>query len=249
MYGHLTKCASTVAYMPPRDTSPPHAGALFREYRDQKGWSLRAVAQRAGLNHNTVAHFEENGVTDGTQHATIEKLARGYGMDERKFRRICASGSMTDDYGAPIGVEALKVHPDWIMLPVRASVSAGAPEAQYILGEVAYIPREHLRRRGAMPDNVDVFAVNGRCMVSDEARKIEKNYAPGDFIAVDRSRTPDIGDVVVAWWDEEQTLVVKRYMLERANVMLYPLSSAHVPIVLPTEEEVHILGPVVWRGG
>lgn len=228
---------------------PKTPGELLKEYRKKKGWSLRFVAARAGVTHGTVDNFEKNpGGYDRLEAGTIPALARGYGMTEVKFRRIL-KGEVTSNSEDASGPESYRVHPDWVLLPVHAGVSAGAAEPDFLLGEVAYIPREHLRRRGARPENVDVYQVNGSCMVSDEARRVEKNFADGDYIAVDSTRAPSIGDVVVAWWPQEEKLVIKRWRVEPERVLLYPIASAHPPIVLPADEEVRILGPVVWRGG
>src|SRR5690606_25365136 len=131
-----------------------------------------------------------------------------YGMTEARFRRIL-SGEYDEDGAVDAGPDQLRVNPDWVAFRVRATVSAGDAQPDYLLGEVAYIPREHLRRRGANPDTVDVFQVNGTCMVSDEARRAPKNFADGDYVAIDRHRAPEPGDVVVAWWEDEQKLVIK----------------------------------------
>lgn len=94
-----------------------------------------------------------------------------------------------------------------------------------------------------------VYRVNGSCMVSDEARRMERNIAPGDYILVDISRKPRAGDVVVAWWPEQEKLVVKRYKVEGDNILLYPANPMHPVVVLPREEDVNILGVVIARLG
>lgn len=236
---------STLMHMAVKDRTP---GEQLRDYREKKGWSLRDVAKRAGLSHGTVRDFENRTNYESVQARTITSLARGYGMTEAKFRRVIGG-----DYGeaaeARTGPDQLRVHPDWATFLVRATVSAGDAQPEYLLGEVAYIPREHLRRRGANPDTVDVFQVNGTCMVSDEARRAPKNFADGDYVAIDRNKAPKAGDIVVAWWDEEQKLVIKRWGLDRGRTTLYPLSSAAAAIEVDTEDALRLLGPVVWRGG
>jgi len=224
------------------------AGERLRVYREMKGWSLRDVAKRSGLSHGTVRSFEQRTNYEGVQAGTISSLARGYGMTEARFRRIL-SGEYDEDGAVDAGPDQLRVNPDWVAFRVRATVSAGDAQPDYLLGEVAYIPREHLRRRGANPDTVDVFQVNGTCMVSDEARRAPKNFADGDYVAIDRHRAPEPGDVVVAWWEDEQKLVIKRWGLDRGRTTLYPLSAAQAAIEVDTEGQLQLLGPVVWRGG
>jgi transcriptional regulator with XRE-family HTH domain len=221
-------------------------GELLREYRERKGWSLREVAKRAGVSHGTVRGFEQRTNYEGVQAGTITALAKGYGMSEARFRRVLG-GAYDESVGA--GPDQLRVNPDWVAFPVRATVSAGDAQPEYLLGEVAYIPREHLRRRGASPDTVDVFQVNGTCMVSDEARRAPKNFADGDYVAVDRNRAPRTGEVVVAWWDTGQKLIIKRWEIDHGKTILYPLSAAHPAIEVDLEDDVKLLGPVVWRGG
>ncbi|MBS3965747.1 MAG: S24 family peptidase [Truepera sp.] len=135
------------------------------------------------------------------------------------------------------------------MFPVYASVSAGDKDPSPIDGEVVYFPAEKLRAKGVKPAFVRFYVVNGDCMVSDEVRRIEKNIAPHDYIAVDTEHRPRPGDVVVAWWRDEEKLIVKRYKIEGENIILYPTNPGHPQIVLPSEDEVIIIGRVVGRTG
>lgn len=143
----------------------------------------------------------------------------------------------------------LEVHPSWLSFPVYGAVSAGKEAATPVGDEVAYVPREKLRGKGADPEQVRVYLVNGDCMISSEAQRIEKNIAPGDYVAVDLQRQPQAGDVVVAWWPEEEKMVVKRYRIEGRNIVLYPANPAHPNLVLANEDDIYIIGSVVWRGG
>ena len=97
--------------------------------------------------------------------------------------------------------------------------------------------------------HVIVYRVNGDCMVSAEARNIERNIVHGDNVAVDTRRRPRPGDTVVAWWPDEQKMVVKRYRLERKGIVLYPLAPSAPALVLPHEDDVNVIGVVIWREG
>lgn len=246
MYSYVCARARTVSNMKEAERTP---GEVLTMIREKKGLSLRAVALRSGLSHGTIHNLEaKDGSYADIRAGTIRKAAFGYGISQERFRDIIERRGV--DFMEPSDVAAhLRVHPDWIAFPVRETVSAGDADAGYVTGEVAYIPREHLRRKGAMPENVDVYQVNGNCMISPEARNIEKNIADGDYVAVDRHRAPDPGDVVVAWWPDAGKLVVKRYRIEGENIVLYPVAPGHPTIVLPGEESLNILGRVVWRGG
>lgn len=225
------------------------SGEQLKQYREKRGWSLREVARRANLNHGTVKNFEERDSYDGVQAGTITALARGYGMTEARFRRVIKGDYSDAQSGPSTGPDQHRVNPDWVAIPVRATVSAGDAHPEHLLGEVAYIPREHLRRRGADVDHVEVFQVNGSCMVSDEARRAPKNFADGDYVAIDRNRAPSQGEIVVAWWDDGQKLIIKRWGLDEGQTVLHPLSGAHPSVEVNAEDDLRILGPVVWRGG
>lgn len=143
----------------------------------------------------------------------------------------------------------LEVSPEWLEYPVYASVSAGKQDTEPIEQQLAYIPRDKLKAKGVDPHNVRVYYVNGDCMISNEAQRTQKNIAPGDHVAIDTSRRPQSGDVVVAWWPKEEKMVVKRFKIENQDIILYPVNPAHPNLVLESEDEVFILGTVIWRGG
>gem|GEM_PF-1409365 len=239
----------TVMFMPGHTP-----GDRLRQLRDRLGLSLRGAAERAEtISYSTIRNLEQKpGSFETSEIATLQALARGYGIS---LERLVAIATMRDD--APdIAEEAfeqakhLEVHPQWIKLPVYGVADAGdLAAAEPLVDEVVYIPREHLTRRGSAPSNIRVFQVNGSCMVSDEARRAEKNYAPGDYIAIDTDKVPQPGDIVVAWWEEREMLVIKRYAIDQDGIVLHPLASTRTPITLPHGSPTRLLGPVVWRGG
>jgi SOS-response transcriptional repressor LexA len=146
-------------------------------------------------------------------------------------------------------VKRFQVTPKWQRFKVLGTVSAGKASGHDKSDEEIVIPREHLVKKGADPKFVRVYLVNGDCMISEEARRSHKNIAPGDYVAVDTKNKAKPGDVVVAWWAEEEKLVIKRFKIEEEQVVLYPTSPAHPPLVLQHEDDAKILGRVIWRGG
>lgn len=64
----------------------------------------------------------------------------------------------------------------------------------------------------------------------------------GDIIVVDRSVTPDDGDIVVACIEGEFT--VKRIRFHNGNVWLEPANAAYRPIFLRSLQELRIFGVV-----
>jgi transcriptional regulator with XRE-family HTH domain len=49
--------------------------------------------------------------------------------------------------------------------------------------------------------------------------------------------------------EQAEKLVIKRFKIEDEQVVLYPTSPAHPPLVLQHEDDAKILGRVIWRGG
>ena len=52
-------------------------GDRLREHREQRGWSLREVAGRAGVNHGDLSQLERNEVAEPAP-SMLHKLATGY---------------------------------------------------------------------------------------------------------------------------------------------------------------------------
>lgn len=247
---HLVNARALSVVFMPGDTP----GERLRQLRERLGWSLRTAARASeSLSYSTIRNLEDApGALDNVTLGTLRALSRAYGLSIARLIALAVEGDDAPSVSDEIlkKVEALEVHPDWVAFPVYGSVDAGdIGAATPGEDEVAYIPKDHLMRRGALRENIRVFHINGTCMVSDEVRRIEKNYAPGDFIAVDIDRAAQPGDVVVAWWDERQTMVIKRYLIDREGIVLTPLSSTRAAITLPHADAAKVLGPVIWRGG
>ena len=249
MFATVHTHRSTVVFMPGHTP-----GERLRQLRSKLGLSLREAAKRAEtISYSTLRNVENRPGNWGTVEVdTLRALSRAYGLSLDRLVAIALEGDDAPDIAAETlkRVQHLEAHPHWVVLPVYGTADAGDVGAATPEGdEVAYIPREHLSRRGSQVDNVRVFKVDGSCMVSDEARRVEKNYAPGDFIAVDIDKVPQPGDVVVAWWAERELLILKRFVFDEDEVMLHPLATNRPPVRLPASSETRLLGPVVWRGG
>lgn len=223
------------------------AGERFTRLMQEKGVGTRQLGRLAGVSHGTIQNFRHRGLGESS-HDTVVKIAAALGVTPTNLRRI-VSGLPPISESENAKLQRYEVHPNWIRFPVYGSVSAGDSTADPLEEDVAYIPKEHLTRHGANLDAVRTFVVNGRCMISPEAMKVDRTYAPGDYVACDTSKQPDVGDVVVAWWDERDLLVIKRYGVEQQGIVLTPIAPGHPSVVLPEDAHVNILGPVVWRGG
>lgn len=229
------------------DMSELTPGERMKALRDKRGLSLRQAAKLAGVSHGTIQNLEARGL-DGVSFGVASNLARAYGMTLTNLQRINNGlNPIRPDIENELG--KYEVHPNWVKIPVYGSVAAGDEAAEPIEGQAAYIPREHLARKGANIDTTHCYVVNGRCMLSPEAMKVDRTFAPGDYVAVDIAKTPEAGDVVVAWWAREEVMVIKRYGLEDRQVVLTPIAPGVPSITLDDPEDVHVIGPVVWRGG
>lgn len=179
-------------------------------------------------------------------------LLRGYDWSLEQFQDETGLAVPFTSQAQAEAIEAaryLEVSPEYIEFRVYGSASAGESDPDPIEGGVAYIPKEKLRAKGADPRYVVVYRVNGDCMVSEEARIMERNIAHGDHVGVDTRRKAEPGETVVAWWPRDEKLVVKRFRVEREGILLYPLAPNSPTLVLPHEDDVNIIGPVIWREG
>ena len=146
-------------------------------------------------------------------------------------------------------VSRLEVTPEWLRLPVYGAVAAGKEDAKPLATSTFTSHAKNCALKGPTPTRSRSTSSTGDCMISNEAQRIQKNIAPGDYVAVDSSRKPQPGDVVVAWWPREDKMVVKRFKIEGKDIVLYPVNPRTPNLVLDREEDVFILGTVVWRGG
>lgn len=239
--------ASKITTMPRITGVTP--GDRLRELRARQGLSLRDAARRGGVSYVTIQRIEQ-GVSswDNVTRSTVEALARAYGLTVEALTLI-ASGRDPDAVSREVAAASaahLEDHPQFSLFPVYGSVSAGDAGAEPG-EESAAIPRDRLR--GADPKHIRVYRVNGDCMISEDARRVQKNIAPGDHVAVTLERRPEPGDVVVAWWDDAHKMIIKKYRHEKEHIVLYPTAPGAPSVVLEHEDDVRILGPVIWRGG
>lgn len=223
------------------------AGERFCRLMEEKGLGIRPLSRRAGVSHGTIQNLRHRGLGESS-HETIRRVAEALGVTPTNLRRIVDGFDPTPD-SVYKRASKYEVHPNWLQYPVYGTVSAGDVEADPLEDDVAFVPREHLTRRGANLDSIRVYRVNGRCMISPEAMRMDRSYAPGDYVAIDLSKQVEAGDVVVAWWDEEDTMVIKRFGIEKDTIVLTPIAPGRPSITLPSDAHVSILGPVVWRGG
>lgn len=253
-YGALVSRATSPAH--PESEPPAWAVALRKRRVDELKVSQERVVANSGdvLTQSDVTRMERGRLhpVNDLPIAKFFGLLRGYEWTLEQFQDVTGLEVPFTSQAQAEAMEAaryLEVSPDYIAFQVYGSAAAGDSDAEPIEGGMAYIPKEKLRAKGADPRYVVVYRVNGDCMVSTEARLIERNIANGDHVAVDTRRKAEPGETVVAWWPDDEKLVVKRFRVEREGIILYPLAPAAPTLVLPHEDDVNIIGPVIWREG
>lgn len=240
----------------PNDGIPPWAKAIHRRRTVDLRVSQERIVADSGdaLSQSDVSRMER-GKLHPVEDLSIAKffgMLRGYDWTLEQFHEETGLEVPFSSRSQAEALEAaryLEVSPDYIEFRVYGAAAAGDSDPEPIEGGVAYIPKEKLRAKGADPRFVVVYRVNGDCMVSEEARLMERNIAHGDHVGVDTRRKAEPGETVVAWWPADEKLVVKRFRVEREGILLYPLAPSRPTLVLPHEDDVNIIGPVIWREG
>lgn len=244
MGNQLYGWASTVVYMSDHELTP---GQYWRAYRDSKDWSLRVVAQRAGLSHGTVSNFEKRiGGYEGMKAGTIAGLARGYGQKEAIFRASLKGAGIPPEGG---GADTLRSHQDAHRLPVRKAASAGADQPEYLNGVYVFIPEQTLLEHQTAPEYVDMYLANGSCVISDEAKRVEKPVVAMDAFAVDKHNEPKRGSVAACWWADKRLIALIRHQVDEDGVLLHSFDPLVPPVRLPKLTDLKVIGRVIWRGG
>jgi repressor LexA len=117
-------------------------------------------------------------------------------------------------------------------IPLVGSVAAGLPiEAIENVESYITIPEVLKRKKPTF-----LLRVRGDSM-------IDAGILDGDLIAVRKSNTAEVGQIIVARIDDEVT--VKRLERQGANAVLQPANDCYEPIILPPEQlaiEGHFVG-------
>ncbi|TQV77007.1 transcriptional repressor LexA [Aliikangiella marina] len=121
----------------------------------------------------------------------------------------------------PRGIQILTADSD--ELPLIGSVAAGLPiEAIENVEAYVTIPEMLKRKKPTF-----LLRVRGDSM-------IDEGILDGDLIAVRKTNTAEIGQIIVARIDDEVT--VKRLERDGNNAVLQPANDCYEPIVLPAED-------------
>jgi len=220
---------------------------VIRERRQNLGKSQAQVAAESGLLNQTEVSRLERGLIHPTLDLGAAKLRALLKVLLWPWPDFAQDSGLELDFGDR-QAQRLEVDLRFATFPVYENALAGTKDARPAEGLVS-IPLEDLKALGVRPENVRVYVVNGDCMVSESVRSVGQSIAPGDRVAVDTTRIPRTGDVVVAWDGLNEVLLIKRYKEEGEHLVFYPARYGVPPVVRHRDEPVKIIGPVVWRGG
>ena len=118
-----------------------------------------------------------------------------------------------------------------VSIPLLGKVTAGNPiEAIEMPDQYFEVPVQLINKK----NEVFSLTVSGESMIN-------AGIYDGDIILVERSKTCNNGDIVVAL-TEENTTTVKRFFKEKDHIRLQPENDTMDPIILPN---VEILGKVI----
>lgn len=206
------------------------AGDVIKKLRIEHNLTQEQLGEKLGVQKSAIAKYE-NGRVENLKRSTIQKMAELFDVSPLLFLGF-------DD-------EQLKskykiVFDDYFPLHYCTNLSAGSPTELFEAepDAVVYVPIKFQNRK----KRLHAFQVNGTSM---------NNVIPDGAIVV-AEEVPDTvlkeGTIVVAWINGEAT--VKRIYPGEHQVTLMPDSSdkGHHPIIINADEEqVYILGRVIWH--
>jgi transcriptional regulator with XRE-family HTH domain len=230
--------------------------AKFLKRKRKAKFTQEKFIELIGMNHAQYLSQLENAKVDWRRSDYAPAIIRELGLTRQELlneagigeNQLAVIGITPIDGLLPQGLSRLEDHSPTRVFRVWASVSLGDGDSDPT-DEAIPIPLDDLPK-GARLENIRVFRANGDCMISDDLRRIGESIAHGDKIAVEMGRASESGDVVIAWDEATEKLLVKVYQgqTQDNHEVFYALSSAHPPLVRSIDQ-ITPLGVVVWRGG
>jgi len=117
-------------------------------------------------------------------------------------------------------------------VPLAGEVAAGEPIEVFEVQEKTPVPEEMVGRKSAY-----VLRVRGESMIGDHIRD-------GDCVIVEKRKTAENGETVIALIDGDQATLKKFYREKKGMIRLEP-SNPGMAAILRREEDVQIQGVVI----
>ena len=194
-----------------------------------KGASLAALSRMIGRNPSYLQQYITKGSPRKLEEADRRWLARYFGIGESEL-------------GGPEEISPARHDAEWVEVPrlsLEASAGPGAVGAAELPFDTFRFSRRWLREQGLDPAMLSAIRVLGDSM--------DPLLRDGDEILVDRSERPFRDGVHVVRLDD--VLHVKRAQAgPPGRLLLISANPAYAPLDV-AQEEVAIVGRVVWKGG
>ncbi len=208
-------------------------GALIRQIRKEKGWTLADVEGKTGLSRAYLSLIERD-VRPPTL-KILRRIAQAFEMD---YRELLTGEEQSESLGQRVErlenllKEGLPVKP----IPVLNRIPAGFPQAYT---DKDY-PTGYADQYVSLPDVMDLNAF----ALKVEGDSMSPRLKPGDIIIISPNRQWESGDIVVLKVEEEVS--VKRIFQKETTLVLQSFNPESTPLILPVNE-VQILGKVIMR--
>jgi phage repressor protein C with HTH and peptisase S24 domain len=214
----------------PKDLSP--LGQTIQAWMRHQGLSLNSAAELckispAGLKKNMFTGHQ-------SEHRTLQKIAQGMGMPIEKIEALARGQAQAEEENQ-----------DLVMIPryaAEASAGRGAfLEAEEVEGVLALnrgLVRSELH---AQPDQLSALYIRGDSM--------EPMLRSGDVAVIDHSQVQERTDGVYVLRINGSLLVKSLQWLPGGRLRVKSENPAYESYTVdPREEEVHMIGRVVWAG-
>lgn len=206
----------------------------LRNRRKELGLTLDQVGDYVGVGKSTVRKWE-TGIIKDMKRSQIAKYAEILKISPMAILGIDEESGLTE-----IPMENV-VFDDYFPLRYSSNLSAGSFEEllQAEPDSVVYVPIVFQGRR----KRLHAFKVNGTSMnnvIEDGSIVVAEDTADGGINFKD-------GTIVVAFLDGKAT--VKRLYRTEDHVTLMPDSTdkAHMPITITPDQQLYIIGRVIWH--
>lgn len=206
----------------------------LRNRRKELGLTLDQVGDYVGVGKSTVRKWE-TGIIKDMKRSQIAKYAEILKISPMAILGIDEESGLTE-----IPMENV-VFDDYFPLRYSSNLSAGSFEEllQAEPDSVVYVPIVFQGRR----KRLHAFKVNGTSMnnvIEDGSIVVAEDTADGGINFKD-------GTIVVAFLDGKAT--VKRLYRTNDHVTLMPDSTdkAHMPITITPDQQLYIIGRVIWH--
>lgn len=213
-------------------------GEVLKKLRKAKGLTQEQLGERFNITKTGVSYWENGKATPSYE--MLENIADYFNVD---MNYLLGKSPIKNSYRSELTEIPMEnvVFDDYFPLRYSSNLSAGSFEEllQAEPDSVVYVPIVFQGRR----KRLHAFKVNGTSMnnvIEDGSIVVAEDTADGGINFKD-------GTIVVAFLDGKAT--VKRLYRAEDHVTLMPDSTdkAHMPITITPDQQLFIIGRVIWH--